>query len=297
MKTGLALGSGGARGLGHIGVLQALEKLNIPIDYIAGSSMGAFIGALYASTMSLDPLYKLIESTDWKTVARIFFPSFSREGLSSGNKIVELLEDIIPVRAFDELKIPLAIDTTDLYSGNTFTITSGNLIDAVRASIAIPLLFTPVRIENRLLGDGGLLSPVPIQSVRNIGADKVIAVNVLAHSNGWFRNEDSEQRKDESEQNSHLLWGLFHPEKEKPKSNSGGSSKRRSVLRIGAQTTGIGIAHMAKMQIQLEHPDILLEPDTSEINVYDFHRGDVIIEKTYQQTLKDLQKVLISNSL
>ncbi len=293
MKIGLALGSGGARGLAHIGVIQALEKLDIKIDFISGSSMGALVGAIYASQGSLEPLKSLVEETTWASVAHLFFPTFSKGGLVTGKRVVELLEETIQVRDFADLKIPLAVETTDLHTGTLNTITRGNLIDAVRASISIPLVFTPVPIQDKLLVDGGLLSPVPIQTVRDLGADFVIAVNVLGQGNGWLKTPHLNDHTipnfiDRNEHN--IVSRLLHPERHRNETDS--QNKRHNAIFIVAQTVGIGVGKLAQYQIRFEQPDIALSPDTSKINIYDFHRGEEIIGDTFIMAYNQIKRAM-----
>jgi len=291
MKVGLALGSGGARGLAHIGVIQALEALDIQVDYIAGSSMGALVGAIYASQQSLEPLKSLVDETTWTSVARLFFPTFSKGGLVTGKRVVELLEETIQARDFSDLKIPLAVDTTDLNTGRLFTITEGNLIEAVRASISIPLIFTPVPWEDKLLVDGGLLSPVPVQTVRSLGADFIISVNVLGQGNGWVKAPNSttlsEQLKTERDEHN-ILSRLLHPEHHNDEIDP--QTKRHNAIFIVAQTIGIGVGKLAKYQIHYEKPDINLEPDTAQISIYDFHRGDEIIGNAFTLAYNEIKR-------
>ena len=178
-KIGLALGSGAARGLAHIGVLKVLERNNIPIDYISGSSIGAVVGALYSATRNIAEIEKIITSADWRLYLSLVDPAMPG-GFIRGNKIRKFLAKFLGVASFKDLKIPLVISTTDFQTGQAVFIEKGNLIDAIMASGAIPLVFQPAKIGGRLLADGGLSSPVPVAPLRQMGADKVIAVNLDA---------------------------------------------------------------------------------------------------------------------
>ena len=174
---GLALGSGGSRGIAHIGVIKVLEKAGIPIDYIAGSSIGAMIGGLYAFRKDIRAVERLALSLDWKMAISLIDPSV-RQGLVKGAKWEQFLRDQLGFVAIDQLQIPLQIVATNLDTGQTVCLDHGDLVEATRASISIPLVFKPVAYHGQSLADGGLSMPVPVDIVRRMGADIVIAVNV-----------------------------------------------------------------------------------------------------------------------
>jgi len=175
LKVGLALGSGLARGLAHIGVLQVLQETGIKIDYIAGTSMGSVIAALYACELKLKMINRLAQRISRRTWMDFTFP---RLGLMAGEKLEELLYMLTRRRSFSDLALPLAVVAVDLISGEKVVIKEGSIARAVRASCAIPGIFSPVAIKEKLLVDGGLLQRVPASVVREMGADLVIAVDV-----------------------------------------------------------------------------------------------------------------------
>lgn len=179
MKIGLALGSGAARGWAHIGVIQALEEMGIEIDIVSGCSIGSYVGAAYASG-KLPELAEWVESlTDWQVYA-LMGVGFHKGGLMSGLKVFQALQDNFSFNTFEELNKPFAAVATDLYSGREVNFMSGSVVEAVRASCAIPGLFPPLLFENRWLVDGGVVNPVPVNMCRMLGADVVIAVNLSA---------------------------------------------------------------------------------------------------------------------
>ena len=179
---GVALGSGGARGLAHVGVLSRLRELGVPIHCVAGTSIGSIVGTVYA-TGRLDTLHELATQLDWRHAARLFLEvNLPRSGLLSGKNIMSLLKDIIPARQFSDLPLPLRIVATDLLCEKEVVFSSGNLFDAIRASIAIPGIFTPPRLRGRNLIDGGLVNPLPFSAFRSIGADTVIAGDINLHT-------------------------------------------------------------------------------------------------------------------
>jgi NTE family protein len=174
-KIGLALGSGGARGFVHLGVIKVLKDEGIPIHLIAGSSMGALIGSFYAAGIEMDRLYKL--STAFK---RKYFLDFTvpKMGFIAGKKVKEFIKVFTHGKNIEELSIPLGIVATDLLTGEKVVFKKGPVSDAVRASISIPGIFVPQKHNGRILVDGGVSDRVPISVAKEMGADIVIAVDV-----------------------------------------------------------------------------------------------------------------------
>lgn len=178
---GLALGSGAFRGFAHIGVLKSLIKHNIPIDYLSGASIGAWVAAYYAVFQDVEKLEKDLTANPVETLP--MFVDFSLTGgLIGGYKINGVLEKSLKHHNFSELEIPLKIVATDLVSGQPYIFESGDVARAVRASISVPLVFKPLPQKGKLFVDGGLSDPIPCKPVRDMGADIVIGVN-LYHKN------------------------------------------------------------------------------------------------------------------
>jgi NTE family protein len=174
-KIGLALGGGFARGIAHIGVLRVLEQNRIPIDYIAGTSVGALIAAAYAGGSTLAEMEQVGLSTRFKDFAEW---TISWKGLASDSRLQRYLRRLTPVRRFEDLQIPLSIAATDLMTAETAFFTTGEIGPALCASCAYPGLFRPVEQDGKLLVDGFLSAPVPTEAVRRLGADFVIGVNL-----------------------------------------------------------------------------------------------------------------------
>jgi NTE family protein len=174
-KVGLALGSGGARGFAHLGVLKVLEQEDIPVSYLAGSSIGALVAVLYASGHGLNRLYRLAKSfrrddfLDW-TVPKM--------GLIAGERITEFIRLLTKGKRIEDLSPPVAVVAADLQTGEKVVFRQGEAAQAVRASISIPGIFVPAEMDGRLLVDGGVVDRVPVSVARAMGADIVIAVDV-----------------------------------------------------------------------------------------------------------------------
>jgi NTE family protein len=174
-SIGLALGGGFARGIVHVGVLKVLEQENIPIRFVAGTSVGALIGAAYCSGTTPEELEQIASRVRFRDLARW---TLSRYGFATNLRMITFLAKIFKVKTFEELRIPLAVTATDFATGEGVVFTEGPLVDPVRASCAYPGVFLPVKIDSRLLVDGMLAHSLPSQPVRDMGADKVIAVNL-----------------------------------------------------------------------------------------------------------------------
>ena len=257
-KIGLALGSGGPKGFAHIGVIKVLEENNIPIDFIAGSSIGAMIGGFYATTRDIKKVEEIALDTSWRQLVSLIDPSFG-QGLIGGIKVKKFIEGQIDGVHFDDLKIPLSVVTTNLKNGDVVCIEDGEVSSAIRASISFPLVFKPVELEHKLLADGGLSAPVPVDVVRKMGADIVIAVNLDADyfSNSKDKNSD---------------FGYY---------------------RIGNNSINLLRHHLASWNIK--DADIVVTPQPGNIHWNKFLDGkDVVLagEKAMQTQLNKLQKLI-----
>lgn len=199
-KIGLALGGGGAKGLAHVGVIKALLNAGIKIDYIAGTSMGALVGGFYAATKDIKALEELslgIKKSDIFPISEIIR---RKDGsLFRGESIAKIFDHRLTDLKIEDCKIPFAAIATDVKNGDEVKLKSGNLADAIRASIAIPIIFSPAEIDGRFLMDGGFSNPIPANIVKEMGADVVIAVDV---SSRWITAPDEIL-------NTHDIYSLF----------------------------------------------------------------------------------------
>lgn len=204
-KIGVALGGGGARGMAHVGVLRSLESAGIPIDMIAGTSIGSFVGALYSTGAPIDDIEKLALQTNWSNLIELkmsrigffstrrlerfinFHLSFLQRDilrLPSRRAAEEYLESDLQDLHFSDLKIPFACLAADLYSGSLIVFDSGPVAQAVRASCSIPGLFEPITLDDRVLVDGGVLLNLPVTLCKSLGADYVVAVDLESDTSG-----------------------------------------------------------------------------------------------------------------
>jgi len=178
-RLGLALSSGGPRGVAHVGVLQALTEADIPIHVIAGASVGAQVGGLFAAGVPLSDIARLWSEMGFTRVARSLLPTFPWRGWSSGEEVRRVLYPLVGDRRIEDLPLRYAAVATDLRTGEPVAITQGLLVDAIRASVSVPGLFVPAELDGRLLVDGGVVNPLPVEVARALGAEVVLAVDVL----------------------------------------------------------------------------------------------------------------------
>jgi NTE family protein len=194
VKIGYALGGGGARGLAHIGVLKVLEEHGIRPDIVAGTSMGSIVGALYSGGLTPGEIEKLALGLDWKKLVNLVDVTLPISGLLKGNRVVSLLRSIMGDMTFSQLKCDFASVATNIINGEQVVLRDGSLIEAIRASISIPGIFTPVAVEGRYLVDGGLINTVPVSVCRDMGAEYVIGVNVIPRPGQAICNPAKEQQ-------------------------------------------------------------------------------------------------------
>ena len=301
-KVGLVLGSGSAKGLSHIGVLKLLEEVDIKIDYIAGSSIGAMIGGAYAAGISINEIADIAIKTDLASSVKYFLPTISKSGLITGTKVKEFLKDIVGDIEIENLEIPFAATATDIFTGQEIDFNKGNLVEAIRASISVPIIFQPVIHNDQILVDGGLANPLPINVVCKMGADFIIAVNVmpsLDKTNTGKRKENnnlqdstftaemkSAMRKKLESLNIDYKW-IKKLLANKGKYNIPGFKK---VLN---QSVYITQRKLARLSIELYRPDILIEPDIPFAGFFDFYKAKEIIDIGY----KAAQKAFYENKL
>ncbi len=242
MKLGLALSGGAARGLAHVGVIEVLEREGIQIDMVAGTSMGAVIGAAFARGLSAEQIKAEAMDLGWrKLVPLVDINLLQTSGLIGARRIRKKLESIIGDLDFSELKRPFACVATDIISGEAVVFTTGRVLDAVLASMALPLIFRVPRLGRRYLVDGGISDPLPVAPLRMMGADKIIAVNVL--KNLGINPPPGGH--------GHRL--LKHPP---------------NFLQVANQVIYIASAHLAAAG--LKEADVAIEPDMTGIHLADF---------------------------
>ena len=290
-KVGLVLGCGGAKGLSHVGVIKLLEEMDVKIDFITGSSIGALIGGAYASGLSIKEIEDIALETDLTSTAKLFSPGFGKSGLVTGTNVHKFLTSILGDKNIEYLKIPFTAVATDIITGEEIHFNKGNLVEAIRASISIPIVFQPVIRNNIVLVDGGLVNPVPINVAREMGADYIIAVNILSSKNKPDSKPDKKynnkinlekpleiipalQRKLEDliVDNKWIMNFIKHKEKQ----------DLPGMKKIFNRSVQIVQEKLIELSIELYKPDVLIEPEVGNFSMFDFYKAEEIIKNGYK---------------
>lgn len=304
-KIGLALGSGSARGLAHVGVIRAIADAGIQIDCIAGTSMGALIGAVHAAG-KLDELETFFLDFDWKKTASFFDIVLPRSGLLDGAKVSALVRSHIHADDMEALPIAFAAVASDLVSGEEVVLRTGDIIEAVRASISVPGIFTPVRRNGQILVDGGLINPVPASAARGMGAGFVIAVD-LNHQIVNGKNlkpllpaaasatSDPQLRPGWKDVYSQTMQSL------KQKLLASDAPGRTQLLRWLAReeplpsifevllaSINIMETNITQTRLHIDQPDLIIQPPLGHIRFLEFGRAEEIIEIGYEHTRQQI---------
>ena len=246
-KIGLALGSGVARGWAHIGVLQALQDQGIVPDVVSGTSIGALVGAAYADDR-LTELEKWVSSLTWRKVVGFLDVGFS-SGLLKGNRLFTFLKGDLLDKRVEDLKRPYAAVATDLATGREIWLREGPVADAVRASIAMPGLFTPWVGDERLLVDGALVNPVPVSLARAMEADFVIAVDLNANLVGRYARA----------------------------SKNGVPLKHPGMIDVLTSSLNIMSERITRSRLAGEPAEVVIQPRLAELGLLEYHRGSEAI--------------------
>ena len=262
-KVGLALGGGAARGMAHIGVLTVLEKEGIPIDLIAGTSVGAIVGSLYAQSKNAGLIKEKVIELSRRRLTRFIDPALPRTGLIKGEKISDQLASFLGGNIkFSDLLMPFACTATDIDTGEEIVLDRGSVVEAVRASISLPGIFTVVKRGGRYLVDGGLANPVPVNLAREMGADFVIAVNVIPDV--VDRSHDSVEER---------IKGAKEP----------------NIIHVLIQSVHIGTYSLVRSS--LEKADVVIEPDVVHIGAAEFHYARECIKQGEIATRKAMPEI------
>ena len=272
-KIGFALGAGSARGWAHIGVLRALSDEGVKPDLIAGSSVGALVGAAFAAGR-LDQLETWALALDWKSLLGLLDIRL-RGGLIKGERVADFFREQFVEREFSELAIPFAAVATDVASGQEIWLREGRVSDAVRASIAVPGLFRPVLREGRHLVDGGVVNPVPVSLCRAMGADVVIAVDVGSDIVGRHARKNREEWATRT--GRHPLFGKLFPGRGDAPAEEDGTGAPPSMLQALMGSIDVMQVRISRSRLAGEPPDVLLTPRLAHLSSLDYHRAEIAI--------------------
>lgn len=317
-RVAVVFGSGGARGWAHVGVMKALRETNFKPDLVVGTSIGAIAAAVQAAD-ALDAFLAFSEDLDWFKASQLFFEfGIPHGGLIEGRKVAEFLREMLPVERIENLPLPYAAVATDIETAAEVVFSSGSLHEALRASISIPGVFSPVRIGGRLLVDGGVVNPLPVNVARAMGATHVVAVNInnalrAPAPDGVARPGDlaeafrqhllrmAEEPDDAvagrraglaQRTRAKLIGGMAEmvnriPAKRRGKTHDEGP--KMNLFDVFTRTLRIAEDRLTLDCIRANPPDVLIEPAVGDIATMDFSRAAVAVQAGYDATMAAIQ--------
>ncbi len=283
-KVGITLGSGGAKGVSHIGVLEVLGENGVIINEISGCSIGSIIGAAYASGMSIEKMKELAFNINLKNVWNLFdFTNPFKGGLVKGDMVIELLEKMLSVKTFEELEIPFRCVATNVETGEQEIFDSGDLIPALRASISIPGFFIPSRNKNKLLVDGGVINPLPV----NLLYDSDFKIAVIVEEYKALNTLAEKKVTIEEYINNKFNIDI------KPTIDQLLNKKIKSIefLRNMSGSINNMIKQIAETDLDAYDINLIVKPDMRDIATLAFHEGKKSYKKGYNTA-----KMIIKNS-
>ncbi|EPH7217963.1 patatin-like phospholipase RssA [Serratia marcescens] len=291
IKIGLALGAGSAKGWAHIGVINALKKLGIEVDIVAGCSVGALVGAAFASHR-LPVMEQWVRSFSYWDVIRLMDFSWQRGGLLRGDRVFNAVGQLLKISDIAECALKFGAVTTNLSTGRELWMTEGDIHQAVRASCSMPGLLAPVWADGYWLVDGAVVNPVPVSLCRALGADIVIAVDLQHDAHLMQQDLFSIRGEDES------------PDDTPAETWRGRLRERVGRMRKRKPTTAPTAMEIMSTSIQMlenrlkrnrmasDPPDVLIQPFCPQISTLDFHRADEAIEAGLLAVEKQLDRLL-----
>ncbi len=313
-KVGCALGSGAARGFASIGVLKALKEMGIVPDLIAGTSMGALVGA-FAATDNLETLEEVVFKTDWGKIIPFFTDIvFPRNGLIDGKRVESFIKKYTRDMLVEETGVPFRAVATDIITGEEVVLSEGRLIEAVRASISIPGIFAPVHRDGRFLVDGALVNPVPVTVARDMGADIVIAVDVNRYLFEGRKQQQERERAvsevaDRAKRGRIRLPGgkTLHMERvvsslgkrfgdvnqqiREQASRRKGRQRGPNIFEIMVTSGHIMGYHISRYMLDLYKPDIIIAPRVGHIKLLELHRAKESAVAGYEAAMEQREEI------
>lgn len=279
-KIALVLSGGGARGLAHIGVIGELERRGYEISSIAGTSMGSLVGGVYALG-KLEEFSRWVCSMDRMRAIRLVDFSMGHTGLVRGERMLRKMKDFIPDTLIEDLPIPYAAVAVDLRSNREVVFREGSIYDAIRPSISIPTVFTPVEMEGQLLVDGGVMNNVPVQHVARSPGDLLVAVNVNADiplSIGRNEGERGEEQEQVYQDKVHDFYRRMR------RRHRRAHQEKLGYFTLVSRTIDLMTNHMSELALEKHRPDIMINVSREHCHIFDFFKGEFMIEAGRQAT-------------
>lgn len=263
MKLGIALGGGAGLGWAHIGVVRALEEEGFPISIVAGTSIGAIVGACVAADL-MDELEDIARDITLKEMLALGQLGFTQGSLIGGDRIEQRLREHFGVRAIEQLPKPFAAIAADLYTGERIVLDSGDVVTALKASAAIPGVLPPVETTHLILVDGGIVDPVPVTATKDLGADAVIAVDLQGDYEGRARRLG------------------FDPVQKRPK---------LAAVKSARAGWSVALQALSKARLSMDKPDVTITPRIGHIDMADFTKADELIALGRAATYDQLEQI------
>jgi NTE family protein len=276
----LVLSSGGARGLAHIGVIEELEAQGFHISSIAGTSMGALIGGIYAAG-KLQEFREWMKSIDKRKMLELTDLSFSLNHLVKVNCIIDAIKKIVPDTKIEDLSIPYCAVATDLENGREVTFRKGSLFGAIRASISLPGYYEPVRINDMVLIDGGTVNPIPLNRVVRKKGDLLVGVDVSGHDykgQSQLQHFIEERRRQDKSLSQQILNRLIP------------DNLDFNYFTMLSRTSSIMIRQNSKLMTQLTHPDILIDIQLRRYGGFDYDKSEKLIAIGHKYAQRAIEK-------
>ncbi len=279
----LVLSGGGARGCAHIGAIKVLEQQGFRITSIAGTSMGALVGGIYA-TGQLDAFENWLVSLDIREILKLTDITISKKGLVKGEKVIKKIKEIVPDRNIEDLRIPFCAVATDIISGKEVVFTKGDLYEAIRASISIPTVFQPPMIGDSYMVDGGIVNPVPVNRVHRSGNDMLVVINVCSTipSHGKITEKDRPPDKRNMRYAGLIREKLTNLKPAKKRQDIG-------IFNLSNKSIATMIARISELTLEIYQPDLLISVSKDSFNAFDFYKAKEIIKEGESAALQALK--------
>jgi NTE family protein len=272
-RVSLVLSSGGARGIAHIAIIEELERRGYEICSVAGTSMGAFVGGIFAAG-KLPVLKEWMYSLSTMEIVRLFDFSFGTNGLVKGDRIFQELSKLFPDVMIEEMALPFVAISTDIIQNVEVIHDKGSLFNAIRSSISIPTFFKPIKKTDSLLVDGGLLNPAPVNRVRRVDNDLLFVVNVETLQYG-LEIKEVEQNLEKTGKSSHSIF-KYHG--------------MPGYIKLVNKTIGLMLSQLAELTIEKYNPDLVINFNRELFSTYDFHKYAEIMETGQQHAVEFLDR-------
>ncbi|MGC8865873.1 MAG: patatin-like phospholipase family protein [Bacteroidales bacterium] len=292
-KAALVLSSGGARGFAHIGAIRVLRNYGFEISSVAGTSMGALVGGIFAAGR-LDVYTHWMATLDKKSMLSLVDFTISPEGIIKGHKVLEEMQAMIPDMNIEDLPIPFTAVATDIHNRSERVFDTGSLYEAIRASISIPGVFTPVKSDGMVLVDGGVVNPLPINRVKRTHGDILIAVDVNGPSPAPRPRTHAPQQ---AHKNNHELKLLELMRLEKINFLHHKKAEQYNYYQLLTLSVRMMLQRITDLTLQLYPPDLLIRIPMNAFGTYHFYKSTEIISAGEKAALKALKKAGITAPL